>query len=121
MAYIPKTKRKKYNPAPPKTFGQDDFYNRGTWRKISKDLRDCFIICPVCEVKPSEMTDHVIPRSFGGADYDYRNLLPMCHSCHNRKRALERSGPLLEYKESDKQKGFIPKSNKLNIIPRLKK
>lgn len=120
MAFIPKAKRKKYNPKPKKEFGKDTFYNSGTWRNVSRNLRISFLLCPVCEEKGPEMVDHVIPRSYGGSDYDYNNLLPMCHNCHNKKRALERSGPLLETKESKTQKGLVPKGNKMDIVEKLK-
>jgi len=121
MAFIPKSKRKRYNPKPKKRFGDDPFYNSGTWRKISKDIRKLFLLCPVCEETGPEMVDHVIPRRHGGASYDFRNLLPMCHACHNRKRALERKGPLLPTKESNKCEGLVPKGNKMDVVEKLKK
>lgn len=119
MAYIPKPKRKKYNPAKPKQFGKDPFYNSTAWRKKSKGIRDQVLICPICEIRPTEMVDHVIPRKFNGADFDNDNLFPMCHTCHNKKRGLEKAAPLLESKESEMFIGLVP-LDKYLIIEKIR-
>lgn len=122
MAYIPKQKSKSYREPEQKKFGQDKFYNKTKWRKTSKAMIADFIICPVCEENPSQMTDHVIPRP-DGADYDKDNLLPMCHRCHNRKRAKERdfNDYLVETKQSDTEQDKLVPVDKFDIIQVLKR
>lgn len=116
MAYIPKKERKEYEPKPVVKFGQDKFYNTAKWRKLSKAMRTEFIICPVCELRPSRITDHVVSRP-DGADFDKDNLLPMCHHCHNVKRGLEANTnhPLVETKHSDTEPKLVP-VDKFDIV-----
>lgn len=122
MAYIPKTKRKSYQPKQNRSFGSDPFYNSQSWRKTSKALRQQYPICQVCEGKPSEVTDHIISRNLKGADYDSCNHLAMCHTCHNKKRGLEKhaKGPLIATKESELESKLIP-VDKQDIIDLLNK
>ena len=77
---------------------------------------DHYIICPVCETRAADMTDHVIARP-DGADYDPDNLLPMCNKCHNRKRGLESHANdyLVETRESLTEEGLVP-VDKYDII-----
>lgn len=35
--------------------------------------------------------DHIIPRSKGGAELDFANLMTLCHSCHSVKTQLEQT------------------------------
>jgi hypothetical protein len=76
-----------------------------------------FVICPVCEERPSQMTDHVISRP-DGADYDTDNLLPMCHICHNRKRGLEAHANdyLVETRQSSVEDDKLVPVDKFDII-----
>ena len=118
MAYIPKKKRKSYRPKQDPKFGKDPFYNGTAWRRISEAMREDFVICPVCESTGTQMTDHVVSRSLGGADYDGDNLLPMCHTCHNVKRGLEANTdqPLIETRDSDTEQDKIVPVDKFAII-----
>jgi len=115
MAFIPRQKRKSYQPKRLKRFGGDKFYNSPAWRKVSKALRAAWIIshggiCPICLHNLVQMVDHVISRSIGGADFDHDNLLPMCDKCHNRKRGFEghANGPLIPTKESATETKLVP-------------
>ena len=121
MAYIPKRKRKRYERKKEVTFGSDQFYNKSVWRKTSKSMIAEFVICPVCEERPSQMTDHVISRP-DGADYDTDNLLPMCHTCHNRKRGLEAHANdyLIETRQSSIEDDKLVPVDKLDIVEVLR-
>lgn len=123
MAYIPKQKKKSYQRKAKKKFGQDPFYKKTVWRKMSKAIIEQFIICPVCEENPAEMTDHVIRRNQDGADYDIDNLLPMCNRCHNIKRGLEANSNdyLIETKESNTELDKVVPVDKLDIISVINK
>lgn len=77
------------------------FLNSRTWRKVSKRTQsEAHFLCEVCKhfgnVVPCDVTDHLIARSQGGADFDRRNLMPMCATHHNRKSALESKGQPLD-------------------------
>lgn len=118
MAYIPKQKRKSYQPEKEKAFGKDPFYNLKVWRQTSHAIRAIYKgICQVCKDKPSDMTDHLISREVGGADFDQQNLLPMCHICHNKKRGLEAhtNEPLVPTRQSGVDGKLVPQ-NKEDII-----
>lgn len=58
------------------------------WAKISKQVRIEEPWCGICERSPSEMTDHLIPKTQGGTD-DRWNLWGLCSSCHSRKTRIE--------------------------------
>lgn len=91
MAYIKRSLKKKRTP--PKRFGSDPFYNSSAWRKLSQRVRDLQPICEVCEREPSKYTDHIVSRVAGGAEWDSENLMAMCTTCHNKKRAKEKVNP----------------------------
>lgn len=122
MAYIPKQKKKKWQPKPIKRFGVDPFYNSTRWRKISKAWKVKHPICQVCAQRPTQITDHVVSRNVGGAEYDSDNFLGMCHIDHNKKRGLERHTniPLIETKESSIEDKLVP-VDKNDIIELLNK
>lgn len=122
MAYIPRQKRKSYQPKREPRFGKDPFYNLKAWRDKSHAVRAHYDgECAVCEFRLSEMTDHIVSRKQGGADFDWDNLLPMCHTCHNKKRGMEKTakGPLIPTRESDTEPKLVP-VDKQDIIDLLK-
>jgi 5-methylcytosine-specific restriction endonuclease McrA len=51
---------------------------------------------PRCETAgcghPAEHVDHIVARSRGGADFDPRNLMALCASCHSRKTSTRDGG-----------------------------
>ena len=92
------------------------FYNSTAWRKLSRRYRDNNPLCEVCNEKPAQVTDHIIrivadergyPLPTGGAAWDERNHMAMCHSCHNRKRGKERHGFVVDSVRTEN--GLIPK------------
>ena len=66
------------------------FYQQKPWRTLRLMILQNEPICRECERAVAQMVDHITPISQGGARLDPENLQPMCHSCHNRKRARER-------------------------------
>lgn len=77
-----------------KRFNTDPFYHSTMWRKFSKQYRKsnpfCFSCAKEGRTSLTEVVDHITPRAAGGSDYDLKNLQPLCHQCHNRKRQTER-------------------------------
>jgi hypothetical protein len=49
----------------------------GDWARISRERREMFPICEICGKRPSEQTDHVIPRSMAGG------VRALCRPCHH--------------------------------------
>lgn len=69
------------------------FYNKQKWRKLSKRMRDEQPLCPIglrqgLTIK-SDVLDHLIAINAGGAKFDRKNLMPMSHHFHNKKRNME--------------------------------
>lgn len=105
MPNLPKKSFKPdYLPAPEKTraTGDQDFYNSWAWRKLAKVYRIDNPICENCKDKnrrvEAEMVDHTIPMPTGRA-LDKRNLMSLCHICHNSKSGQEGKvgGPLIAH------------------------
>lgn len=48
-------------------------------------------ICRMCGAERSKHADHIVPVKRGGARFDLSNGQGLCHGCHNRKTARERS------------------------------
>jgi 5-methylcytosine-specific restriction protein A len=93
MPRIPKNRRrpwiakaKKYA----KDYGNEDssWYRSKEWRKLRLMILQNEPLCRECSAV-AEMVDHIRPIKEGGARLDPENLQPLCHSCHNRKRAQE--------------------------------
>ena len=61
----------------------------GAWRKIRQKVLVREPDCRACG-QPATVVDHIVPRRAGGGN-EMGNLQPMCHACHNRKTAAERS------------------------------
>lgn len=80
----------------PKSTG--NFYRSTIWRR----LRGVFIadnpMCVACKVnnidQKARVIDHVIRIKDGGAKLDKRNLLSLCHRCHNKKSGREKHKPI---------------------------
>lgn len=94
------------------------FYNSQQWRKTAKQYRQLNPLCEVSkhfkETVAAQMVDHLIPINQGGAKYDPRNLMSMCHKLHNKKSGKEKNKPnLIEY--IDTEDGKIPR-NKADIF-----
>ena len=124
MPTLPPNKRRSYLPSKEvkKGTGDQGFYNSYRWRKISKAYRRNYPICEVCyegkeEIVESEVTDHIVPISAGGAEWDANNYMPMCHQCHNRKRGLESNGYVV-LSELNFENKLIP-ANRYEIIEKL--
>lgn len=75
-------------------YPSDPFYSSPQWRRNAKSFLRLHPFCEMCEKNnissPSRVADHIVARLDGGPDYDWENLQALCHSCHNRKRSLER-------------------------------
>ena len=69
------------------------FYNSTKWRRKSKNNLYLNPDCAECArkglVTAAQMTDHIIPRHQGGAEYDDDNLQSLCNSCHAIKSGRE--------------------------------
>jgi len=90
------------------------FYNGRRWRNYSKRYRQLNSCCEVCNGEgrttgvtlsyshdlkrnvSDGVTDHVVPISKGGAVWDDSNHMAMCHHHHNRKRAYEQRGYVVD-------------------------
>lgn len=101
------------------------FYHSTTWRKRSRIYRANNPLCEVCERSPAKVTDHIVPieadergypKPSGGAPYDERNHMAMCHSCHNRKRGKEAHGFAVQKIKTEH--GYIPKDRQdiINVL-----
>jgi len=68
----------------------DKFYTGTDWRKVRRIVLDASPICVIegC-TEAATHVDHIIPRTWGGADYALSNLQPLCHGCHSRKTRNE--------------------------------
>jgi 5-methylcytosine-specific restriction protein A len=69
------------------------FYNSKAWRTTRKLFLQNNPVCVECEkidiLKAADMVDHIKPINEGGAEFDFRNLQPLCHHHHNRKSGRE--------------------------------
>ncbi len=111
MPHLPKSRRRRYLPDRiRKPTGDQRFYNSQAWRKTSRAVRQRHPLCEVCEaigvVAVAEVTDHIIAREEGGADYDVRNLMPLCSYHHDRKSGMEGQG--IELNNRRTIDGLIP-------------
>lgn len=64
-----------------------DFYSSRRWRAVRKRYARKHPLCEPCEAAGRtvavQVVHHVVPRSEGGADFDFDNLASYCHDCHN--------------------------------------
>ena len=67
----------------------DHVYRSKRWRRTRAVVLAEEPMCRSCGL-PAQAVDHVIDIALGGAEYDRSNLRPLCHRCHNAKRAKHR-------------------------------
>ena len=95
MPSRPKATRPSYLPEAPKKPLSPHYalYNSKRWRRYSRRFRTT---CAVCDAEgrtvAAAVVDHVVPLSQGGAVWDERNHMGMCHRHHNSKRGYEKRG-----------------------------
>lgn len=112
MPFLPRKKRRKYHPTQRKRKPTSDqqFYNTRRWRKTSllhkMNNPLCEACCSVGQTAMVEVTDHIIPITQGGHHLDERNLMSLCHDCHNRKSGMEAHGYMAEARQIDG--GLVP-------------
>ena len=84
--------------APVKT--ADPFYESAAWRAFALAIKDQRgWRCEACgkdgrKTPRLMITDHIIERKDGGADFDPLNTQVMCAGCHNAKTAKARAARL---------------------------
>jgi 5-methylcytosine-specific restriction protein A len=71
-----------------------NIYHSWQWKKLRKLKASKDPLCEHCKrygiYEPLAVVDHVKELADGGEPYDINNLQSLCHSCHNRKTAVER-------------------------------
>lgn len=92
MAYIKKSKRKRY--LPEKTYydvskhkqNNKEFYNSKEWRITRTSYVNAYPLCEVCKVKNKvvvgDEVHHIIEWQDGGDKFNEDNLLHVCRECH---------------------------------------
>ncbi len=72
------------------------FYQKVGWRVRRAGKLKMNPLCEECQREGrhvvGNVVDHIIPRSMGGADYDWNNLQTLCYEHHNKKTRLEQLG-----------------------------
>lgn len=105
MPNLPKeTFKPTYAPASVNTraTGDQSFYNSPVWRNTSKAYRDENPLCENCfdkgRLTDAALVDHIIPLPVGD-QFSRRNLMSLCHACHNQKSGKEghAGGPLIAH------------------------
>lgn len=82
--------------------GDQAFLKSAAWVQTSKSYREDFPLCENCYQKgrliDAAVVDHMIPRPIGD-HLDRRNLMSLCHVCHNQKSGKEShaGGPLIAH------------------------
>ena len=88
------------------------FYNSQKWRKCATTYRLNNPLCEVCQansiITGSEVTDHIITINEGGAVFDNRNHMAMCHQHHNTKSGKEKHQATLTTWKYNEQGDKIP-------------
>lgn len=79
-----------------KSWNTTDFnYNSTRWINDRKAHLRANPLCIECKkqsrVTPATVSDHIIPISKGGNEWDWGNRQALCESCHNKKNARERN------------------------------
>ena len=120
---MPTTPTSKDKPTKAATKGSNqEFYQKAMWKRYSKRYK---VGNPLCEISkamgkvvPSNVTDHIIPMSQGGAAWDERNHMSLSNKVHNIKRGMEANGLLMAYIDTDQ--GRVP-LNRSAIIDHIAK
>ncbi len=72
----------------------DPFYDKQRWRDLTIAHRKEEPLCRECNKKgiitAGVVTDHIVPRLEGGAEWDDDNLQTLCDKCHQIKRQKEK-------------------------------
>ncbi len=71
-----------------KAIERSGFYNETKWKQLSKSIRMQRPVCEICNKELTNDLDHWLERSIDHNDefeYDQRNLVCLCKSCHTRK------------------------------------
>lgn len=108
---LPKKKKRKDKRRRLTTEKKDSVINSTPWRKLSHRYRQSNPLCEVHNhfgfITPSNLVDHIIPRSQGGAVWHLDNLCAMDKWIHDVKSGLEtKQGCLVEFIET--ANGKIP-------------
>lgn len=109
LPWAPVHEAKSFERSPERIAENQVFYNSKDWRMTSKSRLMDNPLCEVCReagrLKEASLTDHLIPIEQGGDRFDDRNLMSMCHRCHNRKSGKERhAGALIQSDGRDGEK-----------------
>ena len=68
------------------------------WQRLREFLLAREPLCRTCLGRglatPATEVDHIVPRAWGGAVWDFKNLQPICETCHEEKSALEKHKPV---------------------------
>ena len=67
----------------------DSLYGTQRWRKLSIAYKRSHPCCVECEkeglVRATEIVDHIVPaKEDPSLFWEWSNLRPLCHDCHNR-------------------------------------
>lgn len=69
-------------------------YDSSRWRRISNKKRTVTPFCEMCEDigidRVADVVDHIVEIEDGGGQYEWSNLMSLCHACHNQKTADEK-------------------------------
>ena len=93
MPWIPKKKEVSWNTT-------DFDYHSSRWIKDRALYLKANPLCIECKKEgkttPATISDHIIPISEGGDEWDWNNRQPLCVKHHNQKNARERN---IKYKK----------------------
>ena len=100
-----------------------DFRKTPRWEKERKEFVKENSICKICGVKPSYITDHIIPYiNSKELFWDRNNWQALCKSCHDRKTAVDRKSKryrkkdnALFYVKIELRKYFLDKYHKTDL------
>lgn len=115
-------KRKQRKRQPGNAGPNAKFYNSQLWRRTSATRRKlanarphgigCLACLYVGGLGSAQVCDHIVPISEGGARFDERNLMELCHSHHNKKRGMEAHGYRNKIRTKRTDKGLVAISKK---------
>jgi len=72
-------------------------YTSQRWRKLRENIMKKYGgLCQEClkrgRIVKADVVDHIVEIKDGGCIWCEDNLIPLCHSCHNKKTARAREG-----------------------------
>ena len=69
-------------------------YDSSRWRRLANKKKCVTPFCECCDAAGvttvADVTDHIIEISDGGGQFEWDNLMSLCHACHNQKTADEK-------------------------------